>query len=78
MTQTIDGHLWTDEEVAGRYGLSVGTLRNWRYLGIGPRSIKAGRKPLYPEGELARWEREGMTATRQTRRTLHTRRGRTR
>ena len=46
----------------------TGTLRNWRYLGIGPRSIKAGRRVLYPESELARWEREGMTTTRRRRR----------
>jgi transposase-like protein len=66
MAQTIDDRLWTVEEVAARYGIAAGTLRNWRYLGIGPRSIKVGRRPLYPESELARWERAGMVAARRT------------
>lgn len=48
--------LWTAAELAERYGISPLTLRNWRYLGIGPRPIKVGRNALYPESEVARWE----------------------
>ena len=48
--------LWTDEELAERYGLSRLTLRNWRSLGTGPRAIKVGRRALYPESEVARFE----------------------
>ena len=44
------------EELAARYGLSPVTLRNWRYLGRGPRSISIGGKPFYPQSEIARWE----------------------
>ncbi len=54
----LEPKLWTPGEVAERYGLTPKTLRNWRSLGIGPRSIKAGSKVLYRESELARWEAE--------------------
>ena len=48
--------LWTDEELAERYGLSRLTLRNWRSLGIGPRSIKIGNRALYRDSDVARFE----------------------
>lgn len=48
--------LWTEAELAARYGLSPRTLRNWRAAGTGPRFIKVGRRVLYPEPEVARWE----------------------
>jgi hypothetical protein len=58
MTRTVErlDQLWTTEQVAERYHLTEKTLRNWRSLGVGPRSIKAGRKVLYREVDLARWE----------------------
>lgn len=52
----LEERLWTPEELAARYGLSPVTLRNWRYLGRGPRSISIGGKPFYPQSEIARWE----------------------
>ncbi len=48
--------LWTDAQLAERYGLSPLTLRNWRSLGIGPRAIKVGRRALYPDSEVSRFE----------------------
>ncbi len=48
--------LWTDAELAERYQLSTLTLRNWRSLGIGPRAIKVGRRALYRDSEVARFE----------------------
>jgi hypothetical protein len=44
----------TAEEVAERYrgGISVGTLRNWRAMRIGPTFIKIGKAVLYPIDEL--------------------------
>ena len=58
MTRTLErlDQLWAPEQVAERYGLSPYTLRNWRCMGVGPRSIKAGRKVLYREADLAKWE----------------------
>lgn len=52
----LEPRLWTAAELAGRYGVTVKTLRNWRHLGIGPRAIKVGARPFYPESEVARWE----------------------
>jgi predicted DNA-binding transcriptional regulator AlpA len=49
--------LWTEDELAQRWQLSPRTLRNWRYLGTGPRAIKVGRSALYPEAEILKWER---------------------
>lgn len=44
----------TAEEVAERYrgGVSVGTLRNWRAMKIGPSFIKIGKAVLYPIDDL--------------------------
>ena len=52
----LEERLWTEDELAARYQMAPATLRNWRSLGIGPRAIKVGRRALYPESEVARWE----------------------
>lgn len=36
--------LLTSKQLAERWGLSEGTLRNWRVLGTGPKFIKLGKK----------------------------------
>lgn len=48
----------TAEEVAERYrgGVSVGTLRNWRAMKVGPSFIKIGKAVLYPMDELEAWD----------------------
>ena len=48
----------TQEEVAERYrGLvSVGTLANWRFQGIGPPFRKIGKAVLYAESDLDAWD----------------------
>lgn len=55
--QTQDPHL-TTAEVAQRYRTSESTVRYWRHIGTGPRGVKIGRRVLYRESELTRWERE--------------------
>ncbi|CNE44848.1 Helix-turn-helix domain [Mycobacterium tuberculosis] len=55
--QTQDPHL-TTAEVAARYRTSESTVRYWRHIGTGPRGVKIGRRVLYRESELLRWERE--------------------
>lgn len=44
----------TPEEVAERYrgSVSVGTLRNWRAMKIGPSFVKIGKAVLYRVDEL--------------------------
>lgn len=52
----LEEKLWTPADLAGRWHMSVWTLRDWRCQRVGPRAIHIGRKVLYPESEVARWE----------------------
>ncbi len=50
----------TAEEVSERYRrqISIGTLRNWRAMRIGPAYVKIGKAVLYPIEELEAWDRK--------------------
>lgn len=49
----------TTEEVAARYRTSPATVRWWRQLGTyGPKGIKVGRRVLYSQAEIDRFEKE--------------------
>ncbi|AZO68009.1 DNA-binding protein [Mesorhizobium sp. M6A.T.Cr.TU.016.01.1.1] len=56
----------TPDEVSERYRgeISVGTLRNWRSLRIGPSFIKIGKAILYPSPELDLWDQKNVVACR--------------
>ncbi|WP_136618613.1 MULTISPECIES: helix-turn-helix transcriptional regulator [Mesorhizobium] len=56
----------TAEEVSDRYrgGVSVGTLRNWRAMKIGPTFIKIGKAVLYPVEHLEAWDQRNTVACR--------------
>ncbi|WP_315774035.1 MULTISPECIES: helix-turn-helix domain-containing protein [unclassified Bradyrhizobium] len=56
----------TAEEVTERYrgAVSVGTLRNWRAMRVGPAFVKVGKAILYPVGELEAWEKRNMVSCR--------------
>ncbi|WP_258599234.1 helix-turn-helix domain-containing protein [Mesorhizobium sp. AR07] len=64
-----DPNYLTPEEVIARYRgqLSEGTLRNWRYMRIGPSFLKIGKAILYPSSELDRWDRSILVVCRPTR-----------
>ncbi|WP_307801603.1 helix-turn-helix domain-containing protein [Microbispora triticiradicis] len=53
-----DDRFLTTAEVAQRYRTAPSTIRYWRYLGRGPKGEKYGRRTLYRESELIRWEQE--------------------
>ena len=59
----------TPEEVSERYRseITVGTLRNWRTLKIGPPYIKIGKAVLYPVEELDAWDRKNLVVCRASR-----------
>ena len=59
----------TLEEVVECYRghISVGTLRNWRSMRIGPSFIKIGKAVLYPLEELNRWDRRNLVTCRPSR-----------
>jgi len=52
----FEDRLWTPAELAGRYQVDEATLKNWRWRGEGPKWVKIGRQPRYPQSELARYE----------------------
>jgi hypothetical protein len=59
----------TAEEVSERYRgeITVGTLRNWRAMRIGPGFIKIGKAVLYPITELDAWDEKNMVTCRASR-----------
>jgi hypothetical protein len=56
----------TAEEVAQRYrgAVSVGTLRNWRSMRVGPAFVKVGKAVLYPIDGLDAWDKRNMVSCR--------------
>lgn len=48
----------TPAQLAARYEgrISVRTLANWRYQGVGPAFSRLGGRVLYPEDRLIEWE----------------------
>jgi hypothetical protein len=55
----MDKKFLTPEEVSERYRgeVTVGTLRNWRAMRIGPTFVKIGKAVLYPLDELDAWDK---------------------
>jgi hypothetical protein len=60
----------TAEEVAERYRgeITVGTLRNWRAMRIGPAFVKIGKAVLYPVDQLDAWDEKNLVTCRASRR----------
>lgn len=56
----------TAEEVSQRYRgeVSVGTLRNWRAMRVGPTFLKIGKAVLYPEDALDAWDEKNLVTCR--------------
>ena len=63
---TTETKFLTPEEVAERYRqqVTVGTLRNWRALRIGPAFVKIGKAVLYPVEQLDAWDEKNMVTCR--------------
>ena len=63
-----DSKFLTPEEVTDRYrgGISVGTLRNWRAMRLGPSFVKIGKAVLYPLDELDAWDEKNKVRCRAT------------
>jgi hypothetical protein len=69
-----DRKFLTAEEVSERYrgGITVGTLRNWRAIRVGPAFVKVGKSVLYPVDELDAWDQKNLVTCRASRRTSGT------
>ncbi|MFD3425272.1 DNA-binding protein [Nocardia fluminea] len=52
----LGDHL-TPAELAIRFGMTVPSLAQWRYLRKGPNYVKAGKKVLYPLAAVEEYER---------------------
>jgi hypothetical protein len=61
-----DTKVLTAEEVSARYRgeVTVGTLRNWRAMRIGPAYVKIGKAVLYPVDELDAWDKKNLVTCR--------------
>ena len=61
-----DSKFLTPEEVSERYRgqVTVGTLRNWRAMRLGPGFIKVGKAVLYPVEQLDAWDQKNMVTCR--------------
>lgn len=57
----------TTEDLAGKLRKPVGTIRNWRMRGYGPRGFKVGNTVLYRREVVDEWiaEQEQAEAERQ-------------
>jgi len=64
-----DNKFLTAQEVSERYRgeITVGTLRNWRAMRIGPAFVKVGKAVLYPVDELDAWDQKNMIICRASR-----------
>ena len=64
-----DSKFLTAQEVSERYRgeITVGTLRNWRAMRIGPAFVKIGKAVLYPVDELDAWDKQNMVVCRTSR-----------
>ncbi len=62
-----NGKFLTPDEVTDRYrgGVSIGTLRNWRAMRIGPTYLKIGKSVLYPIEELEAWDKTNTVICRE-------------
>ena len=62
----------TAAEVSARYRgeITVGTLRNWRAMRIGPTFVKIGKAVLYPVTELDAWDEQNRVSCRASNRLL--------
>jgi hypothetical protein len=65
----LDNKFLTAQEVSERYRgeITVGTLRNWRAMRIGPAFVKVGKAVLYPVDELDAWDQKNMIICRASR-----------
>jgi DNA-binding transcriptional MerR regulator len=61
----VAARYFTTAEVASRYRTAQSTVRFWRHRGYGPKGVKVGRRVLYSEVELERFE-QALAAKVQT------------
>lgn len=58
----MDEELLTTEEVAAYFRTVPATVRYWRHVGKGPRSLRVGRRVLYRRCDVTAWAESALTA----------------
>jgi len=58
MSNNINEHWLSRQELANRYGLPVKTLAQWASKGTGPRYARMGRHVRYRLSDVIDWEAE--------------------
>lgn len=58
VTQTQFAPYLTLLEVAERYRTTEAVVRYWRHTGYGPKGVTVGRRVLYPQAEVDRFDSE--------------------
>jgi predicted DNA-binding transcriptional regulator AlpA len=56
--------LITTTELAAFLSIPAATLRQWRYLDVGPKALRVGRHVRYEPAEVRRWLREDCQRVR--------------
>lgn len=57
----MDDELITTEEVAHYFRTVPATVRYWRHVGKGPRSLRVGRRVLYRTSDVRAWAEMALT-----------------
>lgn len=57
----MDDDLLTTEEVAAYFRTVPATVRYWRHVGKGPRSLRVGRRVLYRRSDVQAWAESALT-----------------
>lgn len=62
-----DMKLRSGAEISSKYGFPEGTLRYWRHAGLGPKSVRLGKRVFYREEDVIDWINEQYEAEEQKR-----------
>ncbi len=57
----MDDELLTTEEVARYFRTVPATVRYWRHIGKGPRSLRVGRRVLYRTSDVHAWAEQALS-----------------
>ncbi len=52
-----------EKEAATYLGISVHSLRRWRWIGGGPKFLKLGSRVVYPVAELDAWQSDKLRSS---------------
>jgi predicted DNA-binding transcriptional regulator AlpA len=64
LASIADDDRWLSiKDLSERYQLPIGTIRDWRHRGTGPRGVRFGNAVRFRLSEVLRWEAERERAS---------------